>query len=180
MDVGANIGYTTLLMAYCVSNNGLVYSFEPLPGNFSVLQENTSLNGHINNVRCERLALSDKSGTEKFQFRSETFTGGGSLVASDPAGVNSEIVTISVSTIGGDEYLAQQNPPLAINFIKIDVEGAEGLVLAGLRATLSTDHPIILLEMHDFEGSTVNQALQILSESGYKLTKIDDSHVLAQ
>lgn len=180
MDVGGNIGYITLLMAHKVGCKGMVYSFEPLPNNFSVLQENTSLNSLNSNVRCECLALSDKSGTEKFQFRSEAFTGGGSLVASDPAGVNSEVVTIDVNTVSGDEYLAQQNPPSTINFIKIDVEGAEGLVLAGLQNTLSTNHPIILLETHFFEGSTVTQALHILSELGYKLTKIDDSHVLAE
>ena len=180
MDIGANIGYITLLMAHKVGNQGLVCAFEPLPSNFSVLQENISLNGHNSNVCSECLALSDRSGTENFQFRSEVFTGGGSLVASDPAGVNAEVVTITVNTLSGDEYLARKTLSRPINFIKIDVEGAEGLVLAGLKTTLSTYHPTILLEAHLFDGSTFTQALNILSEFDYKLTYIDESHILAE
>jgi len=62
VDVGANIGYSTLLLASCVAPNGRVLAFEPLAQNFTMLQENIALNHHAN-IRAENVALMDRPGT---------------------------------------------------------------------------------------------------------------------
>jgi len=180
LDVGANIGYLTLLMARQVAARGYVVAFEPLPSNYRVLRENVTANHHDANVRSECLALSDRSGVHEFLFRSEVYTAGGTLVSPAPSGVNPEIARLQVYTRRGDDYLADQTISSSIDFIKIDVEGAEGLVLEGLRSTLRRHHPLVLMEVHTCEGSTADQALKILNEQGYSLTNIDDGHILAE
>lgn len=180
LDVGANIGYVTLLLSLQVGERGSVYAFEPLPAIFSTLQENLELNrlSHIAHPVC--LALSDCLGTREFSFRSETLTGGGSLVSSSPSGYNAQVLRTRVQTASGDAYLSSLNPSLHIDFIKIDVEGAEGLVIKGLYNTIQADHPLIIMEAHDCEGSTAVQANQLLLDLGYSPKRIDDIHLLAE
>lgn len=180
LDVGANIGYVTLLMASKVGDHGFIYAFEPLPANYNVLRENVKINNHDANVQCECLALSDRSGMQEFLFRSELYTGGGTLVSPAPAGVKTDILRLQVHTIPGDDYLANQKIYSPFDFIKIDAEGAEGFVLEGLCNTLMRHHPLVLLEAHTCEGSTADLALKILNEQDYCLTNIDEMHILAE
>ena len=69
IDVGANIGYFTLLMANRVGPQGKVIAFEPINENFRILQENIALNGHLN-VIAENLALMNRNGS--IELRSAT------------------------------------------------------------------------------------------------------------
>jgi FkbM family methyltransferase len=180
MDIGANAGYFSLLFAMCVGNSGRVISFEPLPQIFDVLQRNIALNSYETRVRCECLALADTSGFKEFTYRTEALTGGGSLLATEPAGLSTEITKARVQVMQGDEYDYQRDLLSRVNFIKVDVEGAEGLVLAGLRQTIVDSNPVILIEMHDFSGSTAGRVLPFLKALGYTSDWIDQDHVLAR
>lgn len=182
LDIGANIGYFTLLLAHYAGQAGRVYAFEPLPQNHEVLNENVALNQLGMQVQPIALALSNKAGTAEFMYRSDVFTGGGSLVTADPWGDPSttRLLSTEVKIITGDSFFEAQKDTPHVDFIKLDVEGAEGLVLEGLQNTIARNYPIILMEKHTCDGSTAEHALAILKDWSYSLTWLDDMHVLAQ
>ncbi len=81
LDLGANIGYFTLIAAKCVGANGKVYAFEPDPTNFSFLKRSVEINNY-KNVVCEQKAVSNKNGVVKlflhdYQTGAYTIVGGG-------------------------------------------------------------------------------------------------------
>lgn len=115
VDIGANIGYYTLLMAKL---NATVHSFEPEPNNFALLKKNVALN-HFTNVILYNKAVSNISGTTKFVL-ADYGTGQHKLGHSK---FGTRTINVDVTTID----LAN------INFAKIDVEGAELLVLKGMK-----------------------------------------------
>lgn len=134
LDIGANIGYYTLLMSKMVGESGKVYAFEPEPKNFEILQKNIKLN-NANNVVIEKLALSDKVGRSFIALSEDS----GQHRISD-SGLEIQTTTI-------DEYFGNKK----IDFIKMDAEGSEGKILRGMsqRPDMITefyykllDHPV--------------------------------------
>ena len=146
IDVGANIGYFTLLMANRVGPRGKVIAFEPLAENFRILQENIRLNGH-RNVVAENCAL--MSSSERVELRSAT-PGAITWVASVRVKQDSAVESESVEAISLDEYV-QKKGIAKVDFLKIDVEGAEESVLEGATNVLSTDRPVLLIELHELD-----------------------------
>ncbi|MFN8496266.1 MAG: FkbM family methyltransferase [Anaerolineae bacterium] len=163
-DIGAQIGYMTLLMASRVGAAGRVLAFEPMPANFAVLAENIRLNGYTT-VQVERLAVADKSGTTLLRrLDDRALSATASIVAEDGGGGSIEVTTVSM-----DEYLA--GAPGDLRFAKIDVEGAEDLALAGMTRTLERCRPILLVEVHGEPGGD-SPALTRLAALGYTLSAI--------
>jgi FkbM family methyltransferase len=144
VDVGANIGYFTLLMANRVGPQGKVIAFEPLAENFRILKENIKMNGHTN-VVAENCALMSR--TERIELRSAT-PGAITWVASVKIDQNSAVESQSVEAVTLDEYV-QEKGIAKVDFLKIDVEGAEASVLEGATNVLNRDKPILLIEMHE-------------------------------
>jgi len=175
-DVGANIGYVALLIA-SRTPAGRVYAFEPLPSNFACLQENADRN-KMPNLHCELRALGETTKQMTFHYRAEALTAGGSIVNSVPYGVDKAIMTTEVAVIPGDEYM-REHAVQRLDLVKIDVEGAEGLVLRGMLQTLRTYRPLVVVELHSFEGSTAPDVPAFLSDLGYNCHMLDGSHLLA-
>jgi FkbM family methyltransferase len=146
VDVGANIGYFTLLMANLVGPQGKVIAFEPLAENLRILKENIQLNGHAN-VVVENLALMSR--TERIELRSAT-PGAITWVASVKIDQNSAVESQSVEAVTLDEYV-QTKGIAKVDFLKIDVEGAEASVLEGATDVLHRDKPVLLIEMHELD-----------------------------
>ena len=146
VDVGANIGYFTLLMANRVGPQGKVIAFEPLAENFKILKENIQLNDH-RNVVAENLALMSRTG--RIELRSAT-PGAITWVASVKIDQNSAVESQSVEAVTLDEYV-QRKGIAKVDFLKIDVEGAEASVLEGATSVLDRDKPILLIEMHELD-----------------------------
>jgi FkbM family methyltransferase len=140
-DVGANIGIHTLLLSRLVGSNGQVYAFEPVPELFERLCENVRLNPCLPAARPVPMALSDHAGTAAFYTGHHA--GAGHLVGSGPETGDRILVTTSVL----DEFVYRDHhaPP---EFMKIDVEGAEGSVLAGGERVLNSARPIVLVDLH--------------------------------
>jgi FkbM family methyltransferase len=180
IDVGANIGYFTLLLANRVGPLGKVIAFEPLAENFNILQENIKLNSH-RNVVAENLALMSR--TERIELRSAT-PGAITWVASVRVDQNSAVESQSVEATSLDEYV-HKNGIAKIDFLKIDVEGAEASVLAGARSVLDRDKPILLIELHELDRfKDKHPAILKLRDHNYQIRSLGmrewQEHVIAE
>jgi FkbM family methyltransferase len=168
-DVGANIGFFTLIAARHVGDNGRVVAFEPLEENAAAMERNLALNG-VENVTIVRKALSDRPGRM-----------GMSVPNTPDAGTR--------AALGGDgpvvEVARLDDLDLpAPDLVKIDIEGAEVDAVQGMLATLTAASPVLLIEVHDEEGTTARwDALdELLRPLGYKVERLVDdgmAHLIA-
>jgi FkbM family methyltransferase len=165
-DVGANIGYLTILLARRVGLEGRVFAFEPLPGNLERIRANLALNGLEGRVTVTPAAVADES--RRAAFLVHASGGMGKLQGS--AGREEQYPsTIPVETIDLDTFVfARGNPAPAL--IKIDIEGGEGLALAGMRRLLAEARPILLIEVHGPEAQRA--AWEALRQARYRLCRI--------
>lgn len=136
IDVGANIGLSTILLARMAAR---VIAYEPSPPNVAFLRRNLDLNG-ITNVEVRAAAASSEPGTLRFHVAQ--FGAGSHVVASGHVS-GATIPTVDVPAVRLDD---EAFPPIA--FIKIDAEGHEPDVLAGARGLLARDRPLIYTEMN--------------------------------
>jgi len=140
-DIGANIGFYTIILAKLVGNKGRVIAFEPERESYEHLQDNLKLND-LTNVQIFPKAVGEKVGKAKL-YLGQTI-GNFSLVRTYGEAIDYQEVEI----VKGDQFVKEQNLPIP-RLVKIDVEGYEYSVLQGLRQTLS--HPnceIICCEVH--------------------------------
>jgi FkbM family methyltransferase len=136
VDVGANIGLSTILLARSVQR---VIAFEPSPANLEYLRRNLASNG-ITNVEVVAAAVSDRPSTLRFHVAQ---FGAGSHVVAAGHVLSDGIATIEVPAVTLDGALT-----VPVSFIKIDAEGHEPDVLAGARAVLDRDKPMIYTEIN--------------------------------
>ena len=177
LDLGAQSGFYSLLFSKLVGPQGSVIAFEPLPANYRLLEENLELN-RITNVTVERSAVADRSGEINFDFPIDE----PSLVAG-PVLENDNRGTFRVPSVSIDDYIAQRRIP--VDFIKMDVEGAEGMVLRGAKRTLEEFHPILAIEIHSTGRESPPFSIPVhLRELGYEIRWLTEeggytSHILA-
>ena len=141
-DIGANIGYVSLSMSRRVGPAGRVIAFEPVPQNLELLRGNIANNALVN-VEVLDVAASDTRGETKIRV-AENFAMA-SLVWHRN---ESAAVEISIKTVVIDE-MVQAGDLRAPRFVKIDVEGAEGLVVRGMLRTLAAARPVLFIECSD-------------------------------
>jgi FkbM family methyltransferase len=146
LDIGANTGYMTILLADLVGAHGQVHSFEPMPASYELLRKNVDGNG-LNQVHLHKLALSDRKGEATLHVDPGN-DGGNTIGNVSGEGWNGH-TAITVATEALDDFLGRAGIG-KVDFIKIDVEGAESLVFAGARKLLSRpDAPLIVCEVGD-------------------------------
>jgi FkbM family methyltransferase len=140
VDAGANTGYYTVIGSRLVGDKGKIYAFEPDPTNFALLQKNVKLNG-CTNVVLEQKALSNRKGTIKLFIAVENK---GDHRIYQPEGESRQ--SIDVEAVRLDEYFKEQKR--GIDVLKMDVQGAEGMILEGMAGLLEgrTDGPTIFME----------------------------------
>ena len=146
VDLGANIGYFTLLAAKLVGPNGKVYSFEPEPKNYSYLKKNIELNNYSQATAINK-AVSDKNGTTEL-FICLYDTGHHTINKYDGIeayshGRSTEKRPIKIETITLDEFFKGKED--SIDMIKMDVEGAEALALRGMDNILRTNDKLKMI-----------------------------------
>jgi FkbM family methyltransferase len=138
IDIGANVGYFTCVLARLAGPEGAVVAFEPEPNNLRLLQCNIALNG-IRNASVEPVALGDADGTASLFIYKNSNQGRHSLVAS--AGMTQ----IEVPVRRLDDVLQTQERRFdGIDLIKIDVEGYEPFALAGAPESISKARALAL------------------------------------
>lgn len=177
LDIGAQSGFYSLLLSKLVGPHGMVFAFEPLPANFRILQENVSMN-NVQNVMIRREAVSDRSGDIEFEFpHAEPSLLAGPTVEGDDLG------TFRVPSVSLDDFVRQTGQ--SIEFIKMDVEGAEVAVLKGAIETLKSFHPPMIVELHFDASSQIgpHPAVPLLEALGYEIEWLNEvgyrSHVFA-
>ena len=133
VDLGANIGYFTLLAAKLVGPEGRVFAFEPEPKNYSYLIKNIELNNY-NNIQFFQKAVADKNGKTRL-YICDYDTGHHTInqyngIEAYSRGRLTKEHSIEVETITLNDFF--KNREETIDVIKMDVEGAEALALAGM------------------------------------------------
>ncbi len=166
-DVGANIGYVTLMLAHNVGASGQVFAFEALPDNVDRTRRNIELN-HLKNVTIVPAAVLDKSVPVTFYVHDSVGMG----KAAGSAGRREEHykAEIQVAGLALDDFVFEQGNP-GPQAVKMDIEGGEVLALPGMRRVLSEFHPIMLLELHGPESEKV--AWETLTSAGYRLLAME-------
>jgi FkbM family methyltransferase len=175
VDVGANVGLHTLPLAKRVGASGRVIAFEPDPENYRLLLRNIEVNGLASRVTVHRLGLSDKTGAAPLYQCAEN-RGGLSLRAQNVETSGASLAPVEVQLVIGDDVLPREWP---ISLVKIDVEGAEPLVIKGMERTL-TDHREAVLAFEfsplyvESFGVDAETFLAGLSAAGYEISCVDE------
>ncbi len=175
-DIGAHVGFYTLLSSVLVGNSGKVFSFEPLPRNLFYLREHIRIN-HLINVILFDSAVADHEGMACFIEGISNSTGYVSKRVSSGKsnGIdNQEENQILIKTLTLDGLINRKLVPLP-DFIKIDVEGGEMGVLLGAKSILKSAHPGIFLATHGHELHT--QCCELLISLGYTLKPIGEMNI---
>ena len=170
IDIGANIGYTTLLFSKACSS-GNVISIEPSKELFQTVNDHLTLN-EITNVKCLNIGLGAEEKTVQLYKVSENNSGMNRIFEDETVPFSSESITIKTL----DNIVTEQNIN-AINAIKIDVEGYECKVLKGAYNTLKTKHPTLLIEIDDHnlreQQSSPDEVFKLLSDLNYSVFEAD-------
>jgi len=170
IDIGANIGYFTLLAAQCVGVKGKVIAIEPELMNVQDLKDNVLLNG-FHNVEIENAAVSNKMGMAQLNV-SAGESGEHSLVIPKSRKYQ-KVQPVKLITV---DSLKASN----ISLIKIDVEGHEYEVIEGVRETLEKQSPPMIIEIWPEGLQTSNHTVcefgALLSSMGYTDVQIIDEY----
>ena len=173
VDAGANIGYYTVIAARLVGESGKVYAFEPDPRNLELLRKNVRANG-LTNVVIEPKALSNAPGPIKL-FLAPNNKGDHRIY--QPEGESRP--SVDVEAVRLDEYL--QIAGRSLDVLKVDTQGAEGLILEGASGAFARegDRPAIFMEFwpHAMRsmGTNPTALLEKLRSLRYKLYELNPS-----
>lgn len=171
-DVGAHHGWDSMWTLPLVGKEGKVYSFEPSPANLSILEWHRRSN-NFSQWAIVPKAVSDVDAEEEFFLVDSGDSPMNSLTTGDPGMPfmsGRDIRKTSIQTITLDTFCSEVC--LRPNLVKIDVEGAELLVLRGSVKLLSESCPTIILAVHPYwlpKGHSTRQIFELLSEWGYTM-----------
>ena len=163
VDVGANIGYYTVLLANKVGPNGKVYAFEPDSTNFEILKKNIEAN-KLENVVMVNAAVSNKNGVS-YLYKSKENYGDHKLIKNPLVDKSTSSLKKGgslrekIKTVKLDDYLKNQK----VNLMKVDTQGWEPAVFEGAKKIIEKNKPIIFFEY---------------SPASYKLAKLDGSKMM--
>ena len=180
LDIGANAGIYTMIASRLVGATGHVYSFEPSKRELKLLKHNIAIK-NLKNVTVIESAVSNHSGTAKLAVAKD----GGLNSFADTSRQDQQIESWEiVDTISLDDFVQKYSVP-KVDFIKIDVEGAEKLVFDGAMRMLKSEHPkTILFEASDFNSSgfgyTAKSLLSYFLDQGLRLFVLNNKGIAHQ
>lgn len=155
VDIGANIGYFTTMFAALVGDAGRVIAFEPVTDNHLKLAAALRRNGQDHITEVFKAAVSDAVGTCVVSYARDSINMGGIAIVPEghvaPHPIRETVPTVRLDDIVGDRR---------IDFLKIDIEGAEGMAFAGADRVLQHHRPILMVE---FNGAQLARISNITS-----------------
>lgn len=168
IDVGAHVGFYSMLSSALVGTSGQVHSFEPTPWTFGLLTKNTR---GLSNVTLNNKAVSDKKGMTSFL---DYGPGYGAYNSAHPKGavafISKKGTEVNVETLTLDDYCKERN--ILPDFIKLDAEGLEHIILQGMTSLLSgNNRPIVTLEAAGGKewAENMKASLEFLFSKDYKV-----------
>lgn len=181
LDIGANIGYFTMLMASLVGESGHVHAFEPMRLNASDLARSLAENRFAQRVTLTQAAVGDRVGSVRITYLEQRFNSGGVHLVPQGGSIAPAHRAEDVPMV----VLDQQQLRRPLHFIKIDIEGAEPLALRGARTLLQQDQPIIMSEVHAellqrIGGSSTADYLALLADLGYRCHLLENGQMGAE
>jgi len=171
MDVGANLGEMTLHMANKVNPGGAVFSFEPVPNVYQRLVTHIARNGLDGVVYPFDLALSNVNGPVNLAFTDDDADNQalGSIVNTGRDGLTRQAIVQGCTL---DSFVAQHRIA-SIDFMKIDIQGAEWFLLEGGSRVFSDMGPELLMEVSPLDlkeiGKNSRQLAQLIESFGYRI-----------
>lgn len=170
-DIGANIGYISLMLAQATGQTGHVFAFEALPANEKRLVENIALNDHQDRITVLNFAIIDTPRQIRFLIgpsddmgKVEGSAGREGIAYQD---------SILVNGISLDWFIFELGNPKP-HLIKIDIEGGEVLAIHGMKRLLKENLPIVLVELHGPQAGKVTW--DILTNCGYGIRKMEKGY----
>lgn len=177
LDLGANIGFYSLLARSVVGSGGRIYSFEPFPENISLLRQSIQEN-KFENMTAIEAAVSDTSGTSFLYLSPDACSEHSMLDLDFDYAKNQTQRKVKIQVISVDDYFANYDGK--IDFIKMDIEGSEFRALAGMKKTLAKNQQISI--MTEFwpngfrkDGKVPQEFLKQLTGLGFDLFHIDST-----
>jgi FkbM family methyltransferase len=171
VDAGANFGIYTTIASRLVGDSGVVISFEPAVETYPILDRNVEIN-QLENVRVFHAAVSDREGITRF-YHNDDAPNSYSLGAVNDETEFEEIETITLEKVFEQEKIKR------FDLMKIDVEGAEELVLQGAKSLIEQMRPKIIFEVSSKGaqrlGLSQNGAWNLLQELGYSFFYVGEN-----
>ena len=176
VDLGANIGYFTLILAKLVGPTGHVFAFEPDPRNLVLLKKNVEYNNY-KNITIIPKAVSNVNGKCALYVGQKSF--GQNTIYKPEKRKNQKFLVVDSETIRLDDFFKMNNLLDKISFMKMDIEGAEFLALNGMKEILKLNKNIKLfteIEISHLEdaGSNYTQFVDLLTENNFILCLADN------
>lgn len=174
VDIGANLGYYTVLMGDLVGPGGKVLAFEPNPRLLDLLQRNVDINGFTRWTRCEAKAIAGRTG-DRLHFRASVRDPKNGSLMSGASAASDEMIDVEVETLALNDL--NVGP---VDFMKIDVEGAEEVLWSGIGDFIRRSPRIkILLE---FNALRCQDPQRMLAEIAavFPLRQLDDDAVVRE
>ena len=167
-DVGANIGYMSLLFSKILDERGKVFAFEALPENIRRLEENIQCNAFGKLIHVIPAAIVEKSGlTEFYQHASGAM--GKAVGSAGRQEAYQNTITVQALSLDDFVFVKKQAKP---NLVKMDIEGGEALALQGMQKLLGKVKPILFIEIH---GDVAGQiAWKILKKFAYQILRMGE------
>lgn len=169
-DVGANIGYVSLLLARAAGSAGTVTAFEALPANIQRLRANLALNP---GARVTAIHAAVVEATHPVTFYTHTSTSMGKAAGSAGREDQAYQDSITVDGLALDDYVYAQGNPVP-QAVKMDIEGGEVLALQGMARLLREAGPLLLIELHGEQAARA--AWQMLNAAGYTIRRMQKGY----
>ena len=174
MDLGANIGYVTLLMADKIGPTGKIYAIEPDPANIELLNANMKLNNYSDRVQVFNMGVSNKSGKMDFYVGKSSNLGG----MAKTKNTKGAALKVKVDTL--TNFCEDKDIP---GLIKMDIEGHEVEVMEGMYELVSTkDFPCkIIMELHPIhynESHSLEHWMKKFLKCGFKVKYVISAGVI--
>ena len=173
LDVGAHIGIFTVRMASLVGPGGSVTAIEPLPRHVGSLRRSLAASGLAGRVRVVRAAATDVSGTRELIVAAPGLASANAWLRPAALASAPDATTLRVATVRVDDVVVRR----PISFVRLDVEGAEGLALHGASEILTRDRPSVLAELHPHllphvSDMDARDCLEFMAGLGYRCHRL--------